>query len=194
MCPSSPESSVSENFDEYEEWNGFGDEEDDEPNESGIEYFHADFDDDDDNDGGQSPFMVPDDVDKAIDDLAATIKSTVQPQPDSDPTLPFRNTSPARSARQDSVMPDADAADDPSWKSHMQLIQFRETTEEIAKNWLNDKGTKLRKSRKRSGVKGWNAFRKGQKDSKKIDVRRKTIQDHSKAEQEQSNELLAAFT
>ncbi|KAK4497784.1 hypothetical protein PRZ48_010437 [Zasmidium cellare] len=196
MYPSSPESSASDEY-EYEEWNGFSDDDgDDEPNESGIDYCAADFDDDDEDD--EEYYMPDNDVDDEIDLLAAAMKRSSSPEPKTPP--PFRSNDRGVAAdatsdtRRDSVEPQAETTDDdPKWKSHMQLIQFRETTEKIAEDYLTDQGIKLHKGRKRSGVKDWAAFKKGQKDSKKIDVRRKNIMAHSKDEQEQAGSLLMAL-
>lgn len=57
----------------------------------------------------------------------------------------------------------------------MQLMTFRENATKIADDFLKNNGVELSKGRKSTGVKDWNAYKKGAEDSKKIDIHRKAI-------------------
>ncbi|KAJ5964211.1 uncharacterized protein N7479_004087 [Penicillium vulpinum] len=59
------------------------------------------------------------------------------------------------------------------WKSGMQLVQFRATAEQVADDYLKEHKIKLRRGRKRtSTIRDLNAYRRGQKDSSKIEFHR----------------------
>ncbi|KAH8659434.1 hypothetical protein BGZ61DRAFT_370616 [Ilyonectria robusta] len=63
-----------------------------------------------------------------------------------------------------------------TWKSHMQLVVFRKSAENIADDYLKNQGTKLVAGKSRSRrVHNMTAYRQGSQDSKKIDVRRRMI-------------------
>lgn len=53
---------------------------------------------------------------------------------------------------------------------------FRETAQEIAKDYLRQKNIKLRKGRKKTAAKDYAAYKQGKKDSKKVDVRRNRLE------------------
>ncbi|KOS43159.1 hypothetical protein ACN38_g5954 [Penicillium nordicum] len=59
------------------------------------------------------------------------------------------------------------------WKSGMQLVQFRETAEQVADDYLKENNIKLHNSRSRtSTIRDPNAYRRGQEDSSKLEIRR----------------------
>ncbi|KAJ5516512.1 hypothetical protein N7527_008072 [Penicillium freii] len=59
------------------------------------------------------------------------------------------------------------------WKSGMQLVQFRKTAEQVADDYLKENKIKLRNMRKRpSTIRDLNAYRRGQEDSSKLEIRR----------------------
>lgn len=64
------------------------------------------------------------------------------------------------------------------WQSSNQLIRFRQDAEKIADDYLASQhsGLKLKKRAKSSFKKDSNAFEQGREDAKKIDVKRKRIQ------------------
>ncbi|GAC97416.1 Ankyrin repeat protein [Pseudozyma hubeiensis SY62] len=64
------------------------------------------------------------------------------------------------------------------WQSGNQLIRFRQDAEKIADDYLasQHKGLKLKKRAKSSFKKDSSAFEQGREDAKKIDVKRKRIQ------------------
>ncbi|KAF2173459.1 hypothetical protein M409DRAFT_15741 [Zasmidium cellare ATCC 36951] len=70
MFSSGDEDSAGDDSEEYEEWNGFSDDEDEEPNEAGIDYVAADFNDDDEH-GYENVWHG--DIDQEIDRLASTM-------------------------------------------------------------------------------------------------------------------------
>ena len=65
---------------------------------------------------------------------------------------------------------------DGTWSSHMQLVIFRKTAENIADDYLKSRGVNLVSGQARSRrVHNMTAYRQGSQDSKKIDVRRRMI-------------------
>ncbi|PVH71040.1 hypothetical protein DL98DRAFT_435965 [Cadophora sp. DSE1049] len=63
------------------------------------------------------------------------------------------------------------------WASHMQLVTFRATATKIADRYLEEKGIRLRRQSARSIViRDWDAYDQGVRDGKKIDVRRKRLE------------------
>ena len=72
------------------------------------------------------------------------------------------------------------------WASHMQLITFRANATNIADEFLQDQGVKLsKKTGRESVIRDWDAYDKGVKDSKKIDVRRKQIEEGAPEDSEE---------
>ncbi|KAJ5627426.1 hypothetical protein N7528_004853 [Penicillium herquei] len=70
--------------------------------------------------------------------------------------------------------PDAQPASDISpWESSMQLVQFRQTADQVATDYLTEQGVKLGRPvrRKPATIRDGEAYREGQRDSSKIDVR-----------------------
>lgn len=62
------------------------------------------------------------------------------------------------------------------WKSLMQLVLFRNTAMSVAKEYRKSRGIKLRTGRKRkAGLMHDKIYKEGERDSKKIDVRRRAI-------------------
>jgi hypothetical protein len=63
------------------------------------------------------------------------------------------------------------------WKSEMQLVRFRESAEKIAQSYLEQNNIKIRTTKKRkASVKDYDSYTKGRKDSKKINVRQRLIE------------------
>lgn len=59
----------------------------------------------------------------------------------------------------------------------MQLVQFRQTAEQVANEYLKAANIKLHSNRaKKTTVKDPEAYRQGKKDSKKLDVRQKLVE------------------
>ncbi|KAJ5701852.1 hypothetical protein N7488_009400 [Penicillium malachiteum] len=70
--------------------------------------------------------------------------------------------------------PDAQPASGISpWESSMQLVQFRQTADQVATDYLTEQGVKLGRPvrRKPATIRDGEAYREGQRDSSKIDVR-----------------------
>ncbi|KAL8897496.1 MAG: hypothetical protein Q9207_007191 [Kuettlingeria erythrocarpa] len=64
-----------------------------------------------------------------------------------------------------------------AWRSMRQLTQYREMSEDIAKNVVEERGIKLTNGRKlTTSIKNEDAFKKGQKDSKQIRLRAARIE------------------
>lgn len=78
----------------------------------------------------------------------------------------------------------------------MQLVTSRATAAKIADEYLQDKGVKLRyRSARTSMIRDPNAYRRGVKDGKKIDIHRKRIEnDMSTACHEQRGRIDALLT
>ncbi|KAH7311802.1 hypothetical protein BKA65DRAFT_155457 [Rhexocercosporidium sp. MPI-PUGE-AT-0058] len=65
------------------------------------------------------------------------------------------------------------------WASQMQLVTFRATATNIADVYLEDRGVMLQNRSARSTViRDRNAYSQGAKDSKKIDVYRKRVNEN----------------
>lgn len=81
-----------------------------------------------------------------------------------------------------SIKPEPDA----SWKSSMQLAKFIAQAEQIADDYLKEKGVKLYKGRKSKQfvIRNQTAYSQGVEDGKKIDVRQKRIMDGSEKKEE----------
>lgn len=63
------------------------------------------------------------------------------------------------------------------WKSMRQLSHWREMSQDIEDNVLKDQGIKLKKAKEvKRGVKDKQAFRRGLKDSEKIELRAARIE------------------
>lgn len=195
MFSSGDEDSAGDDSEEYEEWNGFSDDEDEEPNEAGVNYVAADFDDDDEH-GYENVWHG--DIDQEIDRLVSTMKPADAIIPSAKPLdIPHdseKTAAASNDTRRDSVQNTADVDDNPQWKSHMQLVKFRETTKQIAADYLQKNNIQLGKGKAPRGPNDMDAFEKGRKDSRKIDVRRKTIAASSKDEREQAGSLLLALS
>lgn len=62
------------------------------------------------------------------------------------------------------------------WNSGMQLVQFRATAEQVADDYLKENKIKLYSGRKRlSTIRDPNAYRRGQEDSSKLEIRRPAL-------------------
>ena len=163
----------------------------------------SDEDDDSSEDCIKPDFQVKDEDNmNSFEDLDEEISKLIQPEPESsegsfrmdslpplaqgiqsDGSSPVvkREPSPAtqtettqNSSKQSELGPDLES----KWASRMQLITFRETATKIADEYLGDKGVKLRNSRAREIViRDRSAYDQGVKDSRKIDVHRKTIKE-----------------
>ncbi|KAJ6008118.1 hypothetical protein N7540_012094 [Penicillium herquei] len=71
------------------------------------------------------------------------------------------------------VKSEQSASDISPWESSMQLVQFRQTADEVATDYLTEQGIKLGRAhrRKPAAIRDGDAYREGQRDSSKIDVR-----------------------
>jgi len=58
----------------------------------------------------------------------------------------------------------------------MQLARFYKSAEKVAEDVLKAKNIKLKKGGKRTAVKDPGAYRQGQEDSNKIDVRQRLVE------------------
>ena len=179
---------------EWPEWDGFSDSDND-AEATGWNQ-PADFDDDDsENDSGFGDFNA-EDIDTHIDRIVAGMSSqfdspvdlrglsyksspSASPAPGdqdlNDPSNKARN--PTTPATRDSL--DLEQAEESNtWASHMQLLRFRDAASSIADNYLKDQEIKLLKGRKRKAVQhDHEAYGDGVRDSKKIDVRMKSLPD-----------------
>ncbi|OOQ90459.1 hypothetical protein PEBR_04046 [Penicillium brasilianum] len=63
------------------------------------------------------------------------------------------------------------------WRSEMQLVQFRATSEQVADDYLREQSIKLRKRRKARAlnIRDRDSYSRGRKDSSKINVRQRTL-------------------
>ncbi|KAF2717907.1 hypothetical protein K431DRAFT_196918, partial [Polychaeton citri CBS 116435] len=72
---------------------------------------------------------------------------------------------------------DLQAEPQAQWKSHTQLILYRNIAHKIADEWLESKGVKLKRGRTRHFcIKDKEAYRDGVRDAKKIDLHKKRIE------------------
>ena len=63
-----------------------------------------------------------------------------------------------------------------TWNSYSALVLYRNSAEEVAKDYLKNKNIKLRKSRKREiNIRDHASYNAGVKDSEKIDIKRRKI-------------------
>lgn len=64
------------------------------------------------------------------------------------------------------------------WRSMRQLTVFRQNVKEIEESFIEEKGSKLRKGRKRPrSVKGRDVYKQGGKDAKDINARAPRVED-----------------
>lgn len=63
------------------------------------------------------------------------------------------------------------------WKSSMQLVQFQQTADQVATDYLVEQGIKLGRSKRRkpAAIRDGDAYREGQRDSLKIDPHRRHL-------------------
>jgi hypothetical protein len=130
-------------------------------------------------------------------DLDVEIKRLIKPEPGDIlssfgqvsspplPTTPANNakaisnrdalsTSPGNIKQEEDEQPDGKT----NWASSMQLTAFRVNASRIADDYLKDSGVKLSCSTSRSaGVSDYSAYLQGTRDSKKIDIRGKRIEE-----------------
>ncbi|KAJ5653923.1 hypothetical protein N7490_000926 [Penicillium lividum] len=72
--------------------------------------------------------------------------------------------------------PEVSSLDQSPWDSGVQLVQFRNTAAHVADDYLQEQNIKLTSGRKRPLTIGdRDAYRRGQQDSEKIDVRREAL-------------------
>ncbi|KAH9216815.1 hypothetical protein DL95DRAFT_362852 [Leptodontidium sp. 2 PMI_412] len=120
-------------------------------------------------------------------DLDEEISKLIKPEPltqgNVPSPLPKREPTPAHSAETEQKLnkpPELEPLVEPElesqWASQMQLVTFRATATKIADEYLEDRGVTLRAGSARSTViRDLNAYSQGVKDSRKIDVYRKRI-------------------
>jgi hypothetical protein len=62
------------------------------------------------------------------------------------------------------------------WRSEMQLVQFRATSEQVADDYLEEQNIKLHSTRARaSNIRDRDSYSRGRRDSSKINVRQRTL-------------------
>ncbi|KAJ1324503.1 DUF2786 domain-containing protein [Microdochium nivale] len=101
---------------------------------------------------------------------------------------------PAAAGPSNSIQNDADYVDDKTglalpatsaantqldrgWRSHGELVLFRDTSFRIAEDFLKEKGVKLHTNKNRpTTIRDSKAYEQGEKDSSKIDVKRKRLE------------------
>ena len=139
-----------------------------------------------DDDGVIDLTGLPDDASEEGDGDQAFRPYNLSPERDISPVtvpdapLPDKDTT---SAAAPVTSDGAAGSDDPStagtgWASHKQLITFRTNAREIAEEYLKEKKLKLTKGRQRcDNVRDKEAYNRGRKDGKKIDVHRRTIKE-----------------
>lgn len=111
------------------------------------------------------------DLDDEINSLIGQVISAPAPNVD----VPSYTSAPDQKF---SASQDQDQEPESKWASQMQLDVFRATATKIAEEYINEKGVKFRKGRKRTNViRDHNAYKQGERDGKKIDVHRKTIKE-----------------
>ncbi|KIM93185.1 hypothetical protein OIDMADRAFT_61828 [Oidiodendron maius Zn] len=92
------------------------------------------------------------------------------------PSLIF--SPPERDPAISSIISDLDMAWESRWASHMQLVIFRTTAAKIADDYVEDKGVKIHhQSARRTAIHNRAAYNQGVKDSKKIDVHKRRIEE-----------------
>jgi hypothetical protein len=95
---------------------------------------------------------------------------TFSPSPGRDPTINTEQIS--------STISDVDMVLGSEWASHMQLVIFRATAAKIADDYVEDRGVKIHHhSARRTVIHNRAAYNQGVKDSKKIDVHRRRIEE-----------------
>ncbi|KAH8830127.1 hypothetical protein DL96DRAFT_1706966 [Flagelloscypha sp. PMI_526] len=105
-------------------------------------------------------------------------KAKVKPE-SAELLLPARNPSPMPlNPEEPLVKPEPTEETMPSWQSALQLSTFRKNAEQIAENFLKDKGMKLSMRRKSKPTQyDYVAYNKGWDDGKKVDLKRRRIED-----------------
>lgn len=122
------------------------------------------------NDGDVTDFHDDDDVDAYINKFVKRepVESSI---PDE---IPVFKTEPAANIKAETELPPT--LEQSPWESGTQLVQFRKTSEQVADDYLKEKDIKLRNRKMRPPTIGdADAYRRGQQDSSKIDVRRETL-------------------
>lgn len=184
---------------DWEEWNGLSDDEDDIADVEAGPSRLADFRDDEEQDDAALQDLDDDDFDAHFDNLVASVE---QPRDTSlIGILPARPNGKAAVTSADNQTvdltgdlaqnetvdltvgsPTNETAEDRTgeestqWKSHMQLVRFRDAAKDIADKYLAEQAIKLVRPRKRKAVQhDWDAYDDGVRDSKKIDVRVKSL-------------------
>jgi hypothetical protein len=109
-----------------------------------------------------------DDVDESIEKYMKR-KPSEPPNPNG---IPESQTEPDMKVKLETESPTPTAA---CWKSQMQLVHFRATSEQVADEYLAQHNIKLHNGKKRtSNIRDKDSYRRGQHDSSKINIRQKT--------------------
>ncbi|KAJ5185259.1 hypothetical protein N7472_010099 [Penicillium cf. griseofulvum] len=141
----------------------------------------ADFDVDSDNEEESGGFSIKADFntdDAQMIDLCDDVEESIEmfvkrepaepPNPSETPKLSTETYTSIKTEPELQVMP----VESP-WKSGMQLVQFRETAEQVAEDYLKQNKIKLHYARESSStIRDLNAYRRGQKDSSKLEIHR----------------------
>lgn len=138
---------------------------------------------DDDSDGNSGNAFGPsgttfDEDDESVVDIAADFEAELQrhlPKQEPPPS-PLRPSDIVHSLEAE----DQNRKDKESgmlWRDIGALVLFRENAQKIAEDYLKSQNLNVGKSRKRTNnIRDWDAYRAGQRDSKKIDVKRRRIE------------------
>lgn len=113
-----------------------------------------------------------------LGDLDEEIQKLVKPEP-SDDDQQNSGIAPHIPDEEVKTEPTTNDTDMPVsvWSSEMQLVQFRETANKVADEFLQRENIKLhRRSSRTTAARDRDAFRQGRKDSKKIDVRQRRLE------------------
>lgn len=114
-------------------------------------------------------FIIPDRTIPSIDQDYTGFEDSGDEGNDTEMLPPPRPTQPDE---------DEDSKEMLQWKSERQLTAFREQSVDIAKQYLEEKGVKLKTAKKRKrSVKDRAVYREGREDAKSIDVKARRIED-----------------
>lgn len=179
LCETSSESSASDLDDDLSPLDDSSDE------ESDSDVYEADIVNDESDD--ESPHFANDDDE--IDHLAENTykqesRSVSPPHRLPSPSSPIHIPSASPSPPKPVTPPREETPEtEPQWKSAMQLTLFRQTAIQVADDYLKSKDLKLRHRRRGATAKDPKAFKQGQKDSRKIDVRQKALEEKKDGEE-----------
>ncbi|KAF2141630.1 uncharacterized protein K452DRAFT_298316 [Aplosporella prunicola CBS 121167] len=130
---------------------------------------------------------IDDEVDYLLKNAQTSIRVKEEARQPSIMHIPAARDPTVQPAARDPTAPPADSLPpepepeqlNAGWKSKQQLILFHDTAMHVADDFLKTKGVKLYKGKKHAGASDKKAWREGEKDSRKINVHRKTLKESS---------------